>query len=84
MPSSSVPDRFRRGVPERERRVHVEVAVDEGGGDEAARDVELLAASRLDLLADRLDLAVLDQDVDALAAVGEVGPAQDQVRLHGG
>ena len=66
-----------------QRRVHVEVAVDEGRGDQPAGHVELVPAARVDLLPDRLDQAVGDQDVVALPAIGQVGAAKDQIGLHG-
>ena len=46
MPSSSVPDWLTRGRPERQRRVHVEVAVDEGRRDQPALRVDRCARPR--------------------------------------
>ena len=68
---------------QRQGGVHVEVAVDEGRRHQPARHVELVPAAGVDLLAHRLDQPVGDQDVVALPAVGQVGAAKDQVRLHG-
>ena len=60
---------------ERQRRVHVEVAVDEGRRDEPAGGVDDAAGFGGDVRLDRGDLSAGAGDVDAGAAVGEGGVA---------
>jgi hypothetical protein len=43
IPSSSVPDWLRRGMPQRQRRIHMEMRIDEGGRDEIAPRIDHLA-----------------------------------------
>ena len=64
-------------------RVHVEMGVDERGGDEAARGVDGFLGLRRDAGFDGDDERALDGDVLIAAAIGQVGVFDDQVE-HGG
>ncbi len=67
---------------ERQSGVQVEMRVDEGRRHQPAAGVDLVICLRRQARLDRDDAAVLDADIDAGAAVGQVGVAQDEI--HGG
>jgi len=56
--------------------------IDEGRRRQPTSGVDLLTGLGGDLGFHRRDLAFIDGDVDALAAIGEIGVANDQVE-HG-
>ena len=53
--------------PRAQRRVEMEMGIDEGRGDQPAVEGQDLAGGRLDSRGDLRDAAVPDRDVDALA-----------------
>ena len=70
MPSSSVPTRFDARQAEAQRRVHVEMRVDEGRAEQPALRVDHLGAfGRGQVRPDGLEAAVVDQHALVLAAV---------------
>ncbi len=70
------------GQPERQRRVHMEVAVDERRGKKIAARVDRSLRLRADLRLDRGDAAGGDGDVLSLAPVRQRRVADDQVEGH--
>ena len=65
--------------PERKRRIHVEVAIDEGRGDEAALCVDNSTSLADDVRLDRDDFAACAGDINADAAIGECGVVNQDV-----
>jgi hypothetical protein len=72
------------GQTERERRIHVEMAVHERRADEVACGIDLAAALNALKRLDRLYPTGRYPDVDAAAPVGQGGVPHDQVEAHGG
>ena len=69
-------------LSERQGRVHVEVAVDEGRRHEAPMGVDRLARLGFEVGLDCGDAACGDGDVLTLAAVGERGVADYEIESH--
>ena len=68
---------------ERQRRVHVEVAIDEGRREKVSARVDRLAAPQPSIAGlDRGDAAGRDGDVLSLAAVRQRGVANNQIEGH--
>ena len=66
----------------RQRRIHVEVSVDEGRRDQPVRGVDLLPGLGLQRRLHGNDAPVLHADVHADAPIGQIGAAHDQVHRH--
>ena len=64
---------------ERQRRIHVEVNVDERRRNQTALRVDSAGSLSRDVALDGGDLAVANTDIEAGAAVGQGGVANDQV-----
>ena len=69
-------------LAERQGRVHVEMAIDEGRREEKPTRVERLAGFGVEPRSDRGDAASGDGDVLSLAPVGQGGVADDEVEGH--
>ncbi len=73
IPSSSVPEHVHPRQAERQRRVHVEMRIDEGRAHQQPAGVDHRAGLGVDGRLDRGDAAVAHGDVLALATIGQRG-----------
>jgi hypothetical protein len=62
-----------------ERRIHMEVGIDERRRQQAALRIDFARALGLQSRSDIDDAALVDGDIDALASVGQIGIADDQL-----
>src|SRR5580658_289839 len=70
------------GDTEGQRRVEMEMRVDERRRDETARGIDLFRRCGLKRRADLGDAPVADRDVDAGAAIRQIGASEDEIRGH--
>ena len=81
-PFQQGPGDVQPGQAERQRRVHMEVAVDERRRQKIAARIDGLLRLRADLRLDRGDASGGDRDVLPLASVRQRRVADDQVEIH--
>ncbi len=71
------------GPAEAEGRIHVEMGIDEGRGDQPAAGVDLPQGGGLDPGRHLGDAPVGDRDILAFAAVREIGASEDEIEHQG-
>jgi hypothetical protein len=82
MPSSKVPGAVEPRLAEAQRRVHVEMRIDERRRREAAADVDLPRAGGGKSWFNRDDVLARDANVLIAPSIGERRAAQDEVHHH--